>query len=126
MGKWSKARARLQVEQWFGTVPDFIMTLDANYCTQCSDDEFCALVEHELYHMAQERDPFGMPKFSAATGKPVFGMRGHDVEEFIGVVRRYGADAAHVRALVDAANAGPTVARVHIAQACGTCQLRVV
>ncbi|WP_420376855.1 putative metallopeptidase [Sinorhizobium medicae] len=52
-------------------------------------------------------------------------MRGHDVEDFVGVVRRYGADAAGVRAIVDAANRPPEIARANIAHACGTCQLRV-
>ncbi len=33
MGKW--ARAEMQVKQWFGFVPDFIITLDAEYCRQC-------------------------------------------------------------------------------------------
>lgn len=91
---------------------------------ECSDAEFCALIEHELYHASQERDAFGAPKFSKSTGKPVFTLRGHDIEEFVGVVRRYGAEATHVKALVDAANAGPEIANVRISQACGTCQLR--
>lgn len=125
MGKWGKARAEQQIVDWFGTLPDFIITIDALYAMECSDAEFCALIEHELYHAAQERDAFGAPKFSKSTGKPVFTLRGHDIEEFVGVVRRYGAGATHVKALVDAANAGPEIANVRISQACGTCQLRV-
>lgn len=125
MGKWSRARAEQQVVEWFGSVPDFIITLDADYCRECGDAEFMALVEHELYHAAQDVDAFGAPKFSRSTGRPVFVIRGHDVEEFVGVVRRYGADAAGVRAMVDAANQKPEIARVQIAHACGTCQLRV-
>lgn len=125
MGRWAKARAVQQVVEWFGEIPDFIITLDASYCAQASDIEFCALVDHELYHCAQDRDDFGAPKFRKDTGRPAFTMRGHDVEEFIGVVRRYGADAAGVRALVDAAAQQPTIARVSIAQACGTCLLKV-
>ncbi|MDW9680673.1 putative metallopeptidase [Sinorhizobium meliloti] len=125
MGKWGRARAEMQVKQWFGFVPDFIITLDAEYCRACGDAEFMALIEHELYHAAQETDAFGAPKFSRSTGRPVFTIRGHDVEEFVGVVRRYGADAAGVRAIVDAANRPPEIARANIAHACGTCQLRV-
>ncbi|WP_371412322.1 putative metallopeptidase [Ensifer sp. NM-2] len=64
-------------------------------------------------------------RFSRSTGRPVFVIRGHDVEEFVGIVRRYGADAAGVRAMVDAANQKPEIARMQIAHACGTCQLRV-
>ena len=67
------------------------------------------------------KDEFGAPKFNQQTGRPSFTMRGHDVEEFVGVVRRYGAEATGVRALVDAANAGPEIAAADIAQCCGTC-----
>ncbi|ASJ61546.1 hypothetical protein SMB554_20520 (plasmid) [Sinorhizobium meliloti] len=84
-----------------------------------------ALVEHELNHAAQATDAFGAPKFSRSTGRPVFTIRGHDGEEFVGVVRRYGADAAGIRAIVDAANRPPEIARAQIAHAGGTCQLRV-
>lgn len=125
MGKWVKARVEQQITEWFGSVPDFIITLDANYCAACGDAEFMALVEHELYHAAQDVDSFGAPKFNSQTGRPVFTIRGHDVEQFIGVVRRYGADAAGVRELVDAASRPPEVARAHIENACGTCNLRV-
>lgn len=121
MGKWGRAKAVMQIEQWFGSVPDFIITIDANWWLQASDAEACALIEHELYHCAQATDDFGAPKFNQQTGRPSFTMRGHDVEEFVGVVRRYGAEATGVRALVDAANAGPEIAAVDIAQCCGTC-----
>ncbi len=29
------------MRDWFGEVPAFIMTLAADYCAQCSDEEFC-------------------------------------------------------------------------------------
>lgn len=121
MGKWSKAKARIQVEQWFGSIPDFILTFDAGYAEQCSDIEWCALVEHELLHAAQDRDIYGAPKFSASTGRPVWCIRGHDVQEFTSIVRRYGADAAHVREFVDAAKGKPEVGHASIAHACGVC-----
>ena len=50
-------------------------------------------------------------------------MRAHDVEEFVGVVRRYGA-SQEVRALVEAASQPPEVAKINIARACGTCLLK--
>lgn len=121
MGKWGRAKAVLQIEQWFGMVPDFLITIDANWWLQASDAEACALIEHELYHCAQATDEFGAPKFNQQTGKPSFTMRGHDVEQFIGVVRRYGADASGVRELVEAARAGPTVAEADISRCCGAC-----
>lgn len=123
MGKWAKARAEVQITEWFGEIPDFILTFDARYAAQCSDAEWCAIVEHECLHAGQEHDAFGAPKFRNS-GLPAFAMRAHDVMEFVSIVRRYGADAAHVRELVDAANAGPEIANVRISQACGTCQLR--
>lgn len=123
MGRWSRARAERQVTEWFGLVPDFVLTFDARYASQCSDAEFCALVEHELYHAGQELDEFGAPKFTRE-GRPKFGLKGHDCEEFVGIVRRYGAEVAHVQALIEAAKNRPEVAPIRIAQACGTCQLR--
>lgn len=89
-GGWQKARAEQQMVEWFGRVPDFLITLAADYCAECSDAEFCALVEHELYHIAQELDAFGAPAFTRDS-MPKLKLRGHDVEEFVGVVRRYGA-----------------------------------
>lgn len=120
MGKWAKARAAQQVEDWFGLIPDFIMTIDAVYAAHCGDAEFCALTEHELTHMGQERDAFGLPKFTRA-GRPVFGIRGHDLEEFTSIARRYGAVTPEMRAMKDALNGGPEIATARLAQACGTC-----
>ncbi|MBG6211697.1 hypothetical protein IWQ49_006388 [Labrenzia sp. EL_126] len=124
MGKWAKARARMQVTEWFGCIPDFILTFDARYASDCTDLEWCALVEHELLHAAQDRDAFGAPKFSQSTGRPVFCIRGHDIEEFTSVVRRYGAQAAHAQAFVDAANEGPEIGFANVAHACGVCLSR--
>jgi len=122
MGKWQRSRAEQQIFEWFGVWPDFLVTFDAGYAQACEDATFCALVEHELSHCGQERDEFGMPRFKKSTGAPAFCLRGHDVEEFVGVVRRYGADAAGVRAMIDAAAEGPTVAPADIGFACGNCQ----
>lgn len=123
-GGWQKARMEQQMYEWFGRIPNFIITLAADYCAQCSDLEFCALVEHELYHIAQETDEFGAPKFYRDSGLPKLKLRGHDVEEFVGVVRRYGA-SHDVQQLVDAANRPAEVAHIDIARACGTCMLKM-
>lgn len=123
-GGWQKARMEQQMHEWFGRIPKFIITLAADYCEQCSDVEFCALVEHELYHISQATDEFGAPKFNKETGMPVLKLRGHDVEEFVGVVRRYGA-SKDVQEMVDAANRPAEVAHIDVARACGTCMLKL-
>lgn len=116
---WQKARQEQQMIEWFGRVPEFLITLAADYCAQASDAEFCALVEHELYHIAQSVDDFGAPKFGK-DGRPKLALRGHDVEEFVGVVRRYGA-SREVDRLVQAAKQPAEVSKINIARACGTC-----
>jgi hypothetical protein len=67
----------------------------------------------------------GIPKPSAFTqdGAPKIKLQGHDVEEFVGVVRRYGA-SPDVQALVDAANKPAEVGKLNISRACGTCLLK--
>jgi hypothetical protein len=120
MGKWARARMQAQLYAWFGAMPDFLLTFDAEYCAACSDEEFCALAEHELYHCGQARDEFGVPRFTK-DGFVVFVSRGHDVEEFIGVVRRYGPAAAHLEPLMEAAALAPEIPADRLAIACGTC-----
>ena len=121
-GGWQKARMEQQMRDWFGEVPAFIITLAADYCAQCSETDFCALIEHELYHIAQDTNQCGEPAFTKEGG-PKLKLRGHDVEEFVGVVRRYGA-SPDVQALVDAANSPAEVGKLNIARACGTCLLK--
>lgn len=126
MGKWQRARAELQVLEWFGDMPDFLITISAAAGMLHDDASFMALVEHELYHAAQALDRFGAPKFSRDTGRPIFAIKGHDIEEFVGITRRYGAAvSAGMEEAVRAANKGPTIAEGQIARACGTC-LRLV
>jgi hypothetical protein len=116
---WVKARQGRQIRDWFGTIPDFLITLSAPYSAEATDAQFCALVEHELYHCAQAmRD--GSPLWRR-DGAPVWAIRGHDIEEFTGVVRRYGTVTDDVRAFVAAANAKPLIDAGAIARGCGTC-----
>lgn len=123
--KWAAGRATAQLLDWFGDMPDFLITIYAPAAAEMDDASFMALIEHEAYHAGQARDRYGQPKFDRETGKPVWGLLGHDVEQFVGVVRRYGADAAMVREMVAAANKGPEIAPAKIAAACGNC-LRLV
>ena len=124
---WQNARQQQQLREWFGEAPDFILTFSAPYATSIDDATFCALVEHELYHCAQALDEYGTPKFDRE-GVPAWTIRGHDVEQFVGVVRRYGARAAGVDAMVTAAKLAetqPIVRATEIAGACGTCLAKV-
>ena len=125
---WVKARQEVQMREWFDEpLPDFVLTFSAPYAVHVDNASFCALVEHELYHCAQAIDQYGSPKVRKGDGKPVFAMRGHDVEEFVGIVRRYGPGSAagDTLALVEAAKRRPEVAEASIEWACGTC-LRLV
>lgn len=118
---WQKFRQEAQMMQWFGHLPKAVITLSADYCRGCSDIAFCRLIEHELYHLKHKQTHMG-PCYDDL-GRPALKIRAHDVEEFHGVVERYGGDAK-VRHMVDLANDGPTIGEADITQACGTC-LRV-
>jgi hypothetical protein len=124
-GGWQKMRQEEQFFAWFGRLPSFLITLDAHYAQQCSDADWCALVEHEMYHLAHKHE-MGVPKFTKE-GLPKLALRGHDVEEFIGVVRRYGVGDPNgaIAQLARAAGSRPEVRLADIAGACGTCLLRV-
>ena len=116
----------LTLVEWFGSVPDFRITLDAGYAAHCDDLSFCALVEHELYHCGQKLDKYGLPQFSKE-GMPKYGTRRHDAEEFVGIVRRYGmaGAAGGVKELVAAAARPAEIGVAKVAAACGNC-LRLV
>lgn len=116
---WQKARQEQQMVEWFGRVPAILITLAADYCADCTDADFCALVEHELYHIGQSKDAYGAPAFDKE-GRPKLRIVGHDVEEFVGVVARYGP-SVEVRRLVAAVGDARAVPRLDIARACGCC-----
>lgn len=104
-GGWKKERQRMWFRMILGDIPEYLITLDARYCRDCTDLELRALLEHELYHIVQKTDIYGDLAFKA-NGRPSLEIIAHDVEEFNGVVRRYGADE-EVRKLVDTARKGP-------------------
>lgn len=111
--------------RWFGYLPAYLITLAADYAAECSDAEFCALVEHELYHIAQAMNQYGEPKFTDE-GLPKLKLRGHDVSEFVAIVDRYGVGhpESDLARLVEAAKTPPKVSAASVASACGTCLLR--
>lgn len=121
-GKWQKERQLLQFREWFGTDNfDFLITLDANYCVTASDIEFFALLDHELYHCGHAKDAFGQPKFSRDTGKPKLFLRGHDIEEFLGIYRRYGTFDEASKEITQIGIMGGELNSMEIAKMCGTC-----
>ncbi|HCU1862333.1 TPA: hypothetical protein OUH79_002646 [Acinetobacter baumannii] len=119
-GGWKKARQEQQMRDWFGFVPVYLITIDASFCEKANDSEFCALLEHELYHIGVEREEDGEMIFSSSTGLPKHFLAGHDVEEFIGVTKRWGASQS-VKRIVEAAKNPPFVSNLDISKCCGNC-----
>ncbi|MGR6845135.1 putative metallopeptidase, partial [Acinetobacter baumannii] len=114
-GGWKKARQEQQMRDWFGYVPVYLITIDASYCDQATDRDFCALIEHELYHIGVERDEDGDPLISEMTGLPKHYLAGHDVEEFVGVVKRWGP-SKNVKRLIEVAKNPPFVSNLDISK----------
>ena len=123
--KWSGGRSMMQIGEWFGTIPDFLITIFAPVAVEMEDYQFMGLIEHELYHAGQDTDAFGMPKFSNETGLPIWTTKAHDIEEFLGVIDRYGSVSPQLAAAAQMVNRGPKIAYAEIKNACGTC-LRLV
>jgi hypothetical protein len=118
-GAWKKGQREQQLEQWFGAVPDFIITLYAPRLAAFDDRSFCAIIEHELYHCAQATMDTGALRFHR-DGRPMYAIRGHDYEQFFGVVARYGLDK-DARAVFELANQQPSLPDEVLQAACGTC-----
>lgn len=98
------------VERLFGRFPDFLIVLDCEYWLNASDRNREILVYHELMHCIHKVDGFGDPRYDE-NDRPLWGIRGHDVEEFTAVVRRYGAWNAELESFISAAQAHTAEAR---------------
>lgn len=133
-GAWGRAAYWQQLEEWGaaggvdtgnldGTVgrPDFVIRIYAPFWAECDDLSACALAEHELYHAGQDVDENEDPAFVASTGLPKFAIKGHDIEEHSGVLRRYGLATPDLERFSLNLKSPPTVGRASISQACGTC-----
>lgn len=123
-GPWSKMRGLHQLRTWFGGIPDFVITFYAPWWAESDERARMAVTEHELHHAGQAKDEFGSPKFSRDSGLPIFALRGHDFEEFTGVVERYGATSPALRTAAEAIMAGPLFSDHDIRIACATCAAR--
>ncbi|MFP0661082.1 putative metallopeptidase [Acinetobacter baumannii] len=119
-GGWKKERQEEQMRDWFGFVPTYLITVDASFCERANDTEFCYLLEHELYHIGVMRDEDGEIVYSDSSGLPKHYLAGHDVEEFIGVVKRYGP-SKNVKRLIEVAKNPPFVSNLDISKCCGNC-----
>lgn len=94
------------LEHLFGAMPDFLVVLDLDTWEEwAGSDKREILVFHELTHAVQAVDKNGAPRFDM-DGKPVWAIKGHDVEEFISVVARYGQWSDEIQAFVEAAQGG--------------------
>ena len=93
------------IQRLLGRMPRFLIVLDAGYWAECGERNREILVFHELTHCQQKRDRYGELRFDM-DGNPVYGLLGHDVEEFTSVVRRYGAWNDGIRDFIAAANQG--------------------
>lgn len=83
-----------------GHLPQFVVVINLPWWEQASEMEREALVFHELAHVRQKVDKYGAPRFNVQTGLPVYGIHGHDVEEFTSVVARYGLWKSDLREFV--------------------------
>ena len=90
------------IEELFGRIPDFLMTLDGEYWEAASDHEKEILVFHEACHMGLKLDADGCPMIDEDSGKARWKLIGHDVEEFSNVVRRYGAHSPDIQGFIAA------------------------
>lgn len=129
--KWMKGIFNRQLESWFGDWfsgdelnLDFIIILDAMLVSEYRPLQFCGLVDHELYHCAQKRDRYGELMFDEETGLPRLALQGHDVEEFVGIMRRYGIEACagQTREFIEASQRKPIFSDEDIREiVCGNC-----
>src|SRR3546814_2855204 len=72
--RWGSAMMHRQIRNWFGHAPDFLITISAVSAGDMDDANFCALIEHEMFHCAQARNEYGEPRFGR-DGSPMFEMR---------------------------------------------------
>lgn len=89
------------LEEKLGRVPDFLIILDGQYWADADARDREVLVYHEMCHCIHAVDQYGSQRFTR-DGAPIWALRGHDIEEFDAVVRRYGLHSEELRRFVDA------------------------
>lgn len=97
--KW----AILRILSQFGeTLPDFIVLIDRNVWQGLDADQKLALVDHELSHCWYATEEDGVTQKFHKDGSPWWSVRGHDMEEFEGVVLRNGLWSEDLRGMARA------------------------
>jgi hypothetical protein len=86
-----------------GCDPVFLFLFDAEFWRESGDLQREILMYHEMSHAQQKTDEGGAPRFSQHTGEPLWTIQGHDVEEFVGTVKRYGAWSPDLKRFMQAA-----------------------
>jgi Putative phage metallopeptidase len=105
------------LERVFGRKPDFLVILDRNYWLEPSETHAAIphlreiLVYHELTHCIHQVDREGGKRYDHDE-RPIWGLRGHDVEEFTAVARRYGAWNTELESFCAAVEAHAAEARL--------------
>lgn len=92
---WGEAMKRDWLRTYFGQAwwPHFLTKLSAPLCLPLEDRDFFAVVDHEVCHGDVAKDEFQCPRFNKDTGEPVYKLRPHDYEGFVGTTERWGAVA---------------------------------
>lgn len=76
--------------------PEFVILISADYWAASSKTARERLIFHELCHLRQKTDQFGVPRLHD-DGRPQLMVVPHDVESFDEEVRRYGPDDSEAR-----------------------------
>jgi hypothetical protein len=84
--------------------PDYLIILDLKFWFFSNDRSREILVYHELSHCFHKTNREGEKRYTFDE-LPVWGLKGHDVEEFTAVAQRYGAWNHELESFRDALNA---------------------
>lgn len=94
----------MMLERLLGTVPQYVVVLDAEFWGSASVTQREALVWHELAHCRHATDQYDAPKYDR-DGNPVYALVSHDIEAFRSEVERFGAWTPDIADFMRAAGA---------------------
>lgn len=93
----------MMLERLLGTVPAYVIVIDAAWWGEASAIDREILVFQMLLKCRQATDIYGAPKFDKE-GNPVWKLYSPDVEEFTATIQRYGAHNSVIGEFVSVAN----------------------